>query len=149
VRWVAGSEFAALENIDDRIAAEKLIRIDFSSETDVTGDTGNLYVHGDFCPMQDETDFSVWGPYPDGRSLFGDGANPVRRPIRDAAGRYHYVAYLRVAAPGYQFSDAYDLRRGARDLCFRIDSPGYYITPSRSRVFVLPAAEVERLLRET
>jgi hypothetical protein len=45
--------------------------------------------------------------------------------------------------------DPYDLRTAHRDVCVRIDSPGYYVTPSQSNVFVVPASAIDAALMTT
>jgi hypothetical protein len=119
-----------------------IIRIDFSSTTDVVAAAdGDLYVDGDFCPAGGRYRFAMFGPYPDGQKRFTDAG--TRRPVRDAAGRYHYVAYLRTVSTS---DPAFDLRRTPRDLCLRIHSAGYHLTPSQSEVFILRGQIVARLV---
>jgi hypothetical protein len=48
--------------------------------------------------------------------------------------------------PGVADQFAYDLRRQSRDLCMRIEHPDYVITPSKSEVFVVPTALIQRAL---
>jgi hypothetical protein len=139
---VPRAEFERIEPISDLLPDEQFIRIDFSSTTDVvTTAEGDLYVHGDFCPMGKTNRLSVFGPYPDGQERYTVDGD--RRPVRDAAGRYHYVAYLRTSADS---DPAYDLRSATRDLCFRVDATGYNLTPSESKIFTLPAQTVARLV---
>ena len=147
-------------------AERELLRIEFASTTDLeaASEGGDLYVHGDFCPFEDEYQFGVIGPYyndhlrllsrrtalheklPDGRvRLSVESTN--RKPALDPdTKRYVYTAYLIPSAPKDQFSGAYDLRRDNRDICLRIDHPGYYLIPSQSKVFKIDRTLIRRAL---
>jgi hypothetical protein len=143
----------------------QLLRIEFVSTTDLETASGGhaLYIHGDFCPFKNEYQLGIFGPYyndqprllyrritsyhkaPDGRiTMSVDSKN--RHPTRNATGGYVYTAYLAPSEPAEQFSSAYDLRREVRDLCLRIDSPGYYLIPSRSELFRIPASTIQTAL---
>jgi hypothetical protein len=166
---------AALEAVDpgqypDPEAAF-LLRIEFSSPDDLEArsEGGDLYVHADFCPLRDPFRIWVHGPYygdrsrynatrryerlPDGRihvTIEGENRHPPRDPRTH---RYVYTAYLipyirANPAPGAVRKEGYDLRAASRDLCLRIDHPGYYLTPSRSATFVVPRAAIAQALRE-
>jgi hypothetical protein len=146
----------------------QLLRIVFTSDVDVetaSGGTGSgLYIQADFCPFRDWRllvsgpyygDLSPFPPTPPAQQL----ANGVvlvpsianRHPPRDGrTGRFVYTAYIapsRVAAPS-PGSDVqpYDLHGLKKDLCLRLDHPGYYLTASRSSVFVVPAGAIRAAL---
>jgi hypothetical protein len=150
-----------------------LLRVEFSSEEDLESASGGsgsgLYVKADFCPFSDEYGVTAFGPYYNDRSPYtllnrteralpGGGVaieGEQRHPSRDPrTNRYVYTTYVvpsqpvRSGAQG-EAREAYDLRAGVRDLCLRIDHPGYYLTPSRSGIFVIPGAAVAAALQRT
>lgn len=161
-----------LAAIDDHPAAHispDLIRIEFTSEQDlkVASGGGDLYVHADFCPFGDEYRLLVLGPYyndrspyrllnrrerrlPDGRiTVEGEQIHPARDRRTD---RYLYTAYLVPSRPARngihgEPREGYDLRNSIRDLCLRIDHPGYYLTRSRSDIFMIPGTAVAQASR--
>jgi hypothetical protein len=145
VALVPGSESAALGYyLQD--TNDKVIRIAFSSETDAVAAAGSdLYVHGDTCPANGSMLY-ILGPYPDGqpKDLRSGGR---RHPTRDAAGRYHYVAYLSVTGTGGKDGKGYDLRHNALDLCLRLDGSYMFSSAPRSETFVLPAATLTKVLQ--
>jgi hypothetical protein len=150
------------------------IRIEFTSDQDLetaSGGSGSgLYVHADFCPGHDEYRLFVLGPYYNDRSPYGrsrlvehilpDGRKQTEaiplddpHPIRDArTNRYLYTAYIAPSRPANVFDgtrhEAYNLRTDARNLCLWIDHPGYYLTRSRSDVFVIPGAAIAAALQQ-
>lgn len=145
-----------------------LLRIVFTSDLDVetaSGSSGSgLYVQGDFCPHR-EWRLYIAGPYygdlprlresPPGRRL-RDGtivvpSVPNRHPPRDPrTGRFVYTAYLApyqaAARRGSLEVLAYDLHGSNKDLCLRLEHPGYYLTKSRSGTFVVPAKAIAAAL---
>ena len=146
----------------------QMLRVEFTSKTDLyeasDGGGEGLYVFSSFCPYDEERTLYVGEPYYDDRSRYGpprvlEGKVPInrsievetdyRRPTKNlATGDFTYTTYLALAQaarpkqPGRDEQLAYDLRRQPRDLCLRINHPGYFITPSRSRVFTVPAAMI-------
>jgi hypothetical protein len=163
------ADVAAAEKIDRDIsgypAGSRAIRIRFSSAVDLEELTGghDLYVHADFCPFKRRYMIDVWGPfYSDQSRYVFSGVPPevvqvkYRHPPRDErTGRYLYTAYVLPARPmpgvpptvtNLPDHDPYNLRTAHRDVCLRIDSPGYYITPSQSNVFVVPASAIDAVL---
>jgi hypothetical protein len=159
---------AAFTRVDPEYSGPRppLIRIEFTSTTDleVAQPGHDLYVHGDLCPLKNEYQLGILGPYYDDlprllsrritsykRSVDGHVTMSIestnRHPPRDRnTGRYVYTAYLALSEPKRQFSEAYDLRQRPADLCLRIDSPGYYIIPSRSEIFIIKGDVIQRAL---
>lgn len=155
VSAIDSRHIATIEGSDWYHFSEPLaLRIDFSSNTDLVAVNGggSLYVHGDFCPLRDRYKLSITGPYPDDKAIFyrpsekpAKSGEPAvkwetRHPTRDRQGRYHYTAYIRTDDP------AYDLRRGQRDYCLRIDHPDIDLIPSQSAVFVLRGADAAQAM---
>lgn len=170
VRRVTVVPGSALKTVDPEECSscnpgQQLLRIEFTSTTDLEAASGghDLYVHGDFCPLKNEYQLGILGPYyndrprllsrritsyrksPDGRVVMSVESEN-RHPTRDATDRYVYTAYLAPSESAGQFSAAYDLRRDTRDLCLRIVSPGYYLIPSRSQVFKISGATIQTAL---
>jgi len=157
VKLVPGS---ALEKIEPyRKLGPDLLRIEFTSATDLyeaSKGGGGLYLWGSFCPYDADRRLRTFGPYYNDRNLYPSAVDdngkvveiPDVRPIRDPrTGKYIYTGYLDLASPSdYAWDPPYDLRRQAADICLRIDNPGYFITPSRSRVFKIPAAMIRASL---
>lgn len=149
-----------------------MLRVEFTSKTDLyeasDGGGEGLYVFSSFCPYDEKRTLYVGEPYYDDRSRYGptrvlegevltDGRSiykveiDERRPTKNlVTGEFTYTTYLALARvarpeqPGRDEQLAYDLRRQPRDLCLRINHPGYFITPSRSRVFKVPALLIKR-----
>jgi hypothetical protein len=118
--------------------------IELSSEVDLTAlvpELDAIYPKADFCPGPGSGEVIVRGPVTDE----GEDVNEpslARRPWRQADGRFHYRLFV-VAAhplPGVRYSKdmmqrpRYDLRKGRRDICLRLTSPGYNLIPSRSAI---------------
>jgi hypothetical protein len=123
----------------------------------------DLYVHADFCPFKRRYMIDMRGPYYADQSRYTFSGVPpegiqvkYRHPPRDErTGRYLYTAYVFPSRPmpgepptvtNLPDHDPYDLRTAHRDVCVRIDSPGYYITPSQSKVFVVPSSAIDAAL---
>lgn len=167
VTLVSASRLGQIDPNESYAGHERqLIRIEFTSTVDLetASEGGDLYVHGDFCPVKDAYQLGIIGPFyddqprllsrkvtsyeksPDGRVRMSVESKN-RHPSRDEkTGRYVYTAYLIPSAPKDQFSDAYDLRHRNGDLCLRIDHPGYYVIPSRSNTFKIDAGEIQKVL---
>jgi hypothetical protein len=148
------------------LGASSLLRVVFSSTTDIATvvGSGDLYIWADFCDSEGARQISSFGPYYGDRSRYdrqspddpSDNreftkaqleAHPPREP---ATGRFVYTAYLVPSAPARhgQFPrQAYDLSSDHRDLCLRLDHPGYYLGRSRSGMFTLSGASVVQALR--
>jgi len=134
----------------------QMLRVEFISKTDLyeASDGGDLYVFASFCPFQDKKPLSVTEPYFNDRRRFHPVTHEVRRPTKDqATGNYAYTTYLRLRGKesvnrgdGRIDFTEYDLKEQQVDVCLRIEHSGYFITPSQSRVFVLPAAMIRRAL---
>jgi hypothetical protein len=154
-----------LHDIDpewDPESSSPLLRIVFTSDRDVetaSGGTGSgLYLWADFCPFRDKVGLQAAGPYYGDRPIFTQVAPrrlpsgvyevpyvPNRHPPRDPrTGRFIYTGYISLsqAPEPLRHDETYDLARDDRDICLRLDHPGYYLTPSRSDIFRLPAAAV-------
>jgi len=172
VRLVDRAAFEALDlDTYSPAASPDLLRIEFSSEVDLESASGGsgsgLYVMADFCPLSDDYGITALGPYYNDRSPYtllnrreralpgggvaieGEQLHPSRDPRTN---RYVYTAYVFPSQPARsgaqgEAREAYDLRAGVRDLCLRIDHPGYYLTASRSEIFVIPGAAVAAALR--
>ena len=173
VSVVPGEAVKIIEpNIDP---SPQMLRIEFTSKTDMyeasDGGGEGLYVMSSLCPYNGKApiyvsdvyynDQSRYGPtrvlerkvLPDGR-VFERVEGQDRRPTKNpATGEFTYTTYIRLSGTGsvdrgdgQANSTTYDLRRQARDLCLRIDHPGYFITPSRSRVFTIPGAMIRSAL---
>jgi hypothetical protein len=155
VSAIDSRHIATIEGSDwSHFSKPLVLRIDFSSTTDLiaVNGGGGLYIHGDFCPFRDRYKLAITGPYPDDKTIFyklreepakgGEAAAKweTRHPTRDGQGRYHYTAYLRTDDP------TYDLRRGQRDYCLRIDHPDIDLIPSQSAVFVLRGADAAKAM---
>jgi hypothetical protein len=150
-----------------------MLRVEFTSDTDLykasDGGGSGLYVFTSFCPYSEDRAFYVGDTYYNDRRRYGpsrilertvtaDGkviekmTSDDRRPAKDATGKYVYTTYLALDAaatpsqPGRVAQIGYNLRRQPLDLCLRIDHPGYFITPSRSRVFKVPSAMIQAAL---
>jgi hypothetical protein len=153
IRLVSGSVFKIVE---PGVEVEpQMLRIEFTSKTDMYNAAGDaqLYVFASFCPFQDKSPVYVSRPYFNDRPTYDLTTQKVMRPVKDASGRYVYTTYMSLNGnesvnrnDGRLEFTGYDLRRQPVDLCVRIEHPGYFITPSRSRVFVLPAAMIRRAL---
>jgi len=155
IRVVPGSAFKIVE--PDADADPEMLHIEFASKTDMHEAAGNadLYVFTSFCPFQDKSPISVSEPYFNDRPNFDPVTSKYRRPMKDASGEYVYTTYLRLQGSaslnrgdGRLSSTGYDLRRQRADLCLRIEHPEYSITPSQSRIFVVPAALLQRALMD-
>jgi hypothetical protein len=147
------------------------LEVSFSSDENLGPVIGraSLYVHGDFCPIRDRYKFAVFGPYASGKALKQGPGTSVEVLPRKASGqrvfwmtpgpppdlkpgthgRYHYTAYIVPAhpMPGVEYADLsadsrYNLVTAGRNVCLRIDSPGYNIVPSRSATIVVPASDI-------
>lgn len=151
-----------------------LIRILFSSEDDLTATSsgGGLYVHADYCPFNNPDAVGVVGPFYEDQSRYGpvhiergrnaDGSevNVIEGedrhpPLDPRTHRYLYTAYIIPVGPSYgthvtngqaDVLGYYDLHGLTRDLCLRIDHPGYYLSPSQSEIFVVPRASIAAAL---
>ena len=166
VTLVSASSLGKIDADSSYTGTEReLLRIEFTSTTDLedASEGGELYVHGDYCPFKDMYQLGVIGPFyndqprllsrrvasheglSDGRVQMTVKAHN-RNPVRNRTGRYVYTAYLIPSAPKDQFSDAYDVRRRGEDICLRIDHPGYYLVPSRSKVFMIGGNVIQRAL---
>ncbi len=152
----------------------QMLRVEFTSKTSLydasDGGGEGLYVIASFCPYDERRKLYIGEPYYDDRSRYGparvlerkvllDGkviekiASNDRRPRKNpVTSDYTYTTYLALERageserPGWPEQLAYDLRRQPRDLCLRIDHPGYFITPSRSQVFTVPSAKIQSAL---
>lgn len=145
VALVAGDEPAVIARNPMLGEADKMVRIDFSSETDaVAAADADLYVSADYCPLRRRHGFRVLGPYPDGLYQYLETGR--RHPKRDSAGRYHYVAYLDLAGVS-DTPKGYDLRSDPRDVCLRVIGSYMFSRPPRSEVFMLPRAALEKALQ--
>jgi len=155
----------------DKPPHTRMLRIEFTSKTDLyeasDGGGEGLYVLASFCPFDERRTLYLGEPYYDDRSRYGPRrvlerkvlpngrvwervAITDRRPTRNPkTGEYTYTTYLALdraaepERPGRSEQIGYDVRRQPADLCLRIDHPGYFITPSRSQVFVVPARMVQ------
>ena len=146
-----------------------MLRVEFASKTDLyeasDGGGEGLYVLASACPYDQDRTLDVGEPYYDDRSRYGEPqiesreglaenvSMEERHPTRNAvSGKYTYTTYLAVARPaeparpGWDEQAAYNLRARPMELCLRIKHPGYFITPSRSRVFTIPALMIQRAL---
>lgn len=170
-RLVSWAEFSRIEpeQFPEALSPD-MLRIEFSSERDLetASEGGDLYLHADYCPAADPFRIASFGPYygersrynsrvvssetlPDGRIrqvMAGENRHPPRDPRTN---RYVYSAYLipsrpPSSRPGLQ-REGYDLRADARDLCLRFERTGYFLTPSRSRTFIVPGAAIAAALR--
>lgn len=166
--------WASLERADPELGADRstdfLVRVQFSSATDVevASDGGDLYVHADFCPFRSEYRIGAFGPYYGDRSRYGELRRNIREnrdgtkvivvegenlhPPRDPrTGRYVYTAYIIPYATAFEGPgrerEGYDLRTSARDLCLRLDHPGYYLTRSKSQTFTVSRTAISAALR--
>ena len=122
-------------------------QVDLTSATDITSlGARSVYADAKFCGARDEDDLVAFGPGDDsGRDLRSSDSDSPKKGHSD--GRFHYRIYI-VAAhpmPGVEYSSSwgdqqrYDLRTTDRDVCIRLRAPGYYLTPSRSRIIRVPA----------
>lgn len=152
----------AVKRVEPNIMSDsQMLRVEFVSQTDLyeasDGGGEGLYVSASFCPYDDDQELYLGEPFYDDRSRYGRDPRTnwieERRPIKNArTGQYAYTTYLAIARaaeparPGRDKQIGYDLREQARDLCVRIEHPGYFITPSRSKVFKIPAASIRRAL---
>jgi len=159
VRNVTVVTGAAVKQIEPDLDTDpQMLRIEFASKTDLyeasDGGGEGLYVFASFCPFQDKAPLSVSEPYYNDRPRFDPVTHENRRPAKDArTGEYVYTAYLRLRGNasvnrggGRLNFTGYDLRRQHLDLCLRIDHPGYFITPSQSHVFSVPAGMIQHAL---
>jgi hypothetical protein len=168
VKLVPGDALTKIEPYID--PDPQMLRIKFVSKTNLydasDGGGSGLYVFASFCPYDEGRVIYVSEPYYNDRSRYGptriverkvlpDGRiiekvdSEDRQPIKDTrTGDYVYTTYFRLNGQAKEDMDliAYDLRRQAGDLCLRIKHPGYFITPSRSRVFAVPAQMIQRAL---
>lgn len=168
VSVVSGDAVKKIERYID--TDPQMLRLEFTSDTDLyeasDGGGSGLYVYTSFCPHNDGRALYVGETYYNDQQRYdpvrvrkrkvlanGTVVNEVveedRRPAKDDSGKYVYTTYLaleraaRPEEPGRDEQLAYDLRRQPRDLCLRINHPGYFITPSRSRVFEVSAALIQ------
>ena len=153
---------AAVKKVEPYLPTdEQMLRVEFVSNTDLyeasDGGGEGLYVSASFCPYDDDRELYLGEPFYDDRSRYGrdpkTNAFEERRPIKNPrTSEYTYTTYLAIARageaarPGREKQVAYDLRKQLGDLCLRIDHPGYFITPSRSKIFSVPAAMIRRAL---
>ena len=149
---------------------DEMLRVEFVSETDLyeasDGGGGGLYVFASGCPYDQDRTLYVGEAYYDDRSRYGEPqvesrkgrtetvSMKERHPKRNAvSGEYTYTTYLAVtrtaelARSGRDEQVAYNLRTRPMEICLRINHPGYFITPSRSRVFKIPALMFQYSLR--
>jgi hypothetical protein len=156
VRLVRGEAVKAIEPYIE--PDPQMLRIEFASKTDLyeasDGGGEGLYVYASFFPFQDKSPLYVSEPYYNDRQRYDPVTHEDRRPLKDhTTGDYVYTTYLRLRGDasvnrGHGRLDftGYDLRRQHADLCLRIHHPGYFITPSRSRVFKVPGPMIRRAL---
>lgn len=150
------------------------LKLYFVSSTDMESASGghDLYVHADFCPFRKRYGIDAIGPFYGDRSRYlptkvlsskyVDGRlvevvdSQNRHPVADTkSGLFAYSAYLIPAdpMPGYPHGrtnlpeSTYDLRKDHRDVCVRIDSPAYDLTPSQSKVLVIPGSAIAAAFR--
>jgi hypothetical protein len=157
VRDVKVVPVAPLRTIDPEIDADpEMLRIEFTSKTDLYEAVGGdaLYVFASFCPFQDKSPIYVSEPYYNDQRRYDPVTQRGQRPTKKTGtGEYVYTTYLRLSGKesvnrgdGRLDFTAYDFRKQQPDICLRIEHPGYYVLPSRSQVFVLPAAMIRRAL---
>jgi hypothetical protein len=155
VRIVSGDAVKAIN--PDIDPDPQMLRIEFTSATDLyeasDGGGEGLYVMASFCPFQDKKPLSVTKPYYSDRRPYDPVTHTERRPAKDPTGKYVYTSYLRLRGEesvnrgdGHLDFTGYDFRKQQADVCLRIERPGYFLTPSQSRVFIIPAAMIRRAL---
>ena len=152
VRLVPGEAFKRLEPYAE--ADPQMLRVEFTSDTDLydasDGGGSGLYLFTSFCPFQDKKPVSVSGSYYNDQPRYDAATHAKRHPARDPkSGKYVYTTYLRLRGEasenhgdGRLNSTGYDLTARQADLCLRIEHPGYFITPSQSRTFTVPAGMI-------
>lgn len=159
-------------NFSHGLPMSELFRIVFTSTTDLeaASEGHSLYIDADFCPFKDRRGIGVIGPYYDDKSRYGpiresrrqdkDGrvvifveSDNISPKVNERTGEFIYTAYVipyrnppRFKGGGNIILNPYDIRTDNRDICFRLFSPGYYITPSQSNIFRISRSEIDALL---
>jgi len=129
----------------------QFLRVELESSANINEfDTGSgLYADAGDCPIQKHGSVVAFGPFDLSGEEVGAGHSPSQlEPAND--GFFHYLVYLVTAVTaqtGPNGFTPYDLSRERKDMCLRLYSPGYHITPSRSHTVRIPAAEIARALR--
>jgi hypothetical protein len=126
----------------------RYLKIALSSETSLTAlpdKVDGVYAHADFCPFSDPYFLTTFGPFSSENADLGlpSFAKPLER---GPDGRFHYIVYIVPSHPvpdveyhqKAKARETYDLGSDKRDICLRIDAPGYNLIESKSETVRIP-----------
>jgi len=71
--------------------------------------------------------------------------------MNEETGEYTYTAYLIPFQKQFhknRDNTPYDISNDKRDICLRLDSPGYYLIPSQSNLFRISRSTIDGLLSD-
>ena len=134
----------------------RYLKVELSSETSLTAiseEIDAVYAHADFCPFDDRYSLTTFGPFgSNGEDL---GVPSVANRLKKGSdGKFHYSVFIVPKHPmaNVEYSetalnrDAYDLGETDKDVCLRLDAPGYNIIPSDSDVVRIPRQTIKAAL---
>ncbi|MEH6683243.1 MAG: hypothetical protein V7664_01975 [Qipengyuania sp.] len=134
----------------------RLLKIELSSETSLTAISDQIdgvYALADFCPFSDRYYLTTFGPFSGHDADLGvpSFAEPL---VRGSDGKFHYNVYIVPShpMPGIEYHRAasaretYNLEADNRDICIRLDAPGYDIIRSESEIVRVPYEDISGAL---
>lgn len=134
----------------------RYLKVTLSSETSLTAiseEIDGVYAHADFCPFTDRYSLTTFGPFGSNDEDLGvpNVVNPMKK---DSDGKFHYTVFIVPEHPmaNVEYSEtalnreSYNLGVADRDVCLRLDAPGYNIIPSKSEVVRIPRQTIKAAL---